>query len=74
MTGQLSKPARERCEEDRKIFAMVIGAEDPTSLVFLDETSVDLRVTYRLMGWGRIGSRSSRKSHFVRGTRHVNFT
>ncbi|KAF9780466.1 hypothetical protein BJ322DRAFT_1011813 [Thelephora terrestris] len=39
--------------------------EDPTRLVFLDETSVDLRVTYRLMGWSLVGLRAQRSEGLV---------
>ena len=42
--------------------------EDPRRLVFIDETSIDLRMTYQLMGWADVGSRATRRSHFVRGT------
>jgi hypothetical protein len=66
---QLSKHARERCDEKRQRYATLVGMENPQRLVFIDETSIDLRTTYRLMGWADVGSRAVCASHFVQGTR-----
>jgi hypothetical protein len=64
---QLSKPAAERCEDVRQQFSFIIGAETPESLLFLDESAVDLRMTYRQMGWSRKGCKAKKSSNFVRG-------
>jgi len=40
-------------------------------LIFIDETSVDLRVMYQLMGWVGTSSRATQRSHFVHGTQRV---
>jgi len=65
--NQLSKPARERSDEQRQHYATLVGMEDPQRLVSIDETSADLRMTYQSMGWGDVGSHVTQRSHFVCG-------
>lgn len=63
--------ARERSEAARRTYRFSIGVELPSWLVFLDESSLDTRVTYRLNGWSWRGQRARVRSHFVRGNRCV---
>ncbi|KIJ22688.1 hypothetical protein M422DRAFT_83984, partial [Sphaerobolus stellatus SS14] len=48
---RLSKAAAERNEEARSQYRFRIGAESPDRLVFIDESRIDCRATYRLYGW-----------------------
>ena len=50
--NQLSKPARERSDEQRQHYATLVGMEDPQRLISIDETSADLRMT-SVNGLGR---------------------
>ena len=57
-------------------FQWKIGAETPERLVYTDESAIDLRTTYRLMGWSYKGSQANMSAKFVRGQRygHTVFT
>jgi DDE superfamily endonuclease len=68
---QLSKAAAERNEASRTVFQLEIGAEPPERLVYTDESAIDLRTTYRLMGWNYKGCRARSKAKFVRGQRYA---
>lgn len=68
---QLSKIAGERKEERRCAFMMRVGVENPDRLVFVDETAVNLRSSYRLNGRSARGKRAYRVTNFVRGQRCV---
>ena len=70
---QLSKAAAERNEGSRCLYRFHIGHESPERLVFLDESRIDCRTTYRLYGWAEKGQRARVKSKFVRGTGYVFF-
>lgn len=56
---QLSKGAAGHSEGSRLAFMWHIGAEAPEQLVFTDERAIDLRTTYRQMGWSYKGSRAN---------------
>ncbi|KIJ46833.1 hypothetical protein M422DRAFT_226531 [Sphaerobolus stellatus SS14] len=64
---KLSKAAAERNEADRARSRFQIGAESPERLVFVDESRVDLRTTYRLNGWAPKGERAAVTAKFQRG-------
>ncbi|KIJ51782.1 hypothetical protein M422DRAFT_244132 [Sphaerobolus stellatus SS14] len=64
---RLSKAAAERNEEARALYKFRIGAESPEQLVFIDESRIDCRATYRLYGWAEKGKRARAKARFVRG-------
>ena len=68
---QVSKIAGERKEERRRAFFMRVGAEHPDRLVFVDETAVNLRSSYRPNGRSARGKRAYRITNFVRGQRYV---
>lgn len=70
-TIQLSKAADEWCEEARTTFQFAIGMESPEKLVFTDESAIDLRTTYRLMGWAYQGECAHIRAKFVRGDRYA---
>lgn len=61
--------AAERSEEKRRAYLWKIGREDPSKIVFIDESAVNLRTTYRMYGWAIQGQRAHVHAHFVRGTR-----
>ena len=44
--------------------------ESPERLVFTDESAIDLRTTYRLMGWAYQGERARIRAKFVHGDRY----
>lgn len=66
---QLSRVAKERCEAPRSAYQQQIGQYEPHMLVFADESSLDMRVTFRLNGWSRRGTRARTRTNFVRGDR-----
>lgn len=61
--------AAERCEETRLDFLMKIANEDPSRLVFTDESAVNVLTTYRTMGWSYKGTRARVRTYFQRGDR-----
>ena len=69
MILQLTRTAIERSEEKRKDFAARIGVYDPSQLVFVDESAVDRRTTYRGRAWAIRGHKATRKAFFCRGRR-----
>lgn len=66
---QLSKRAMEQTEDSRTAYQFCIGAEDAPRLVFVDESAINLRTTYRLNGWAMRGRRARILAHFQRGKR-----
>jgi hypothetical protein len=66
---QLSRVAAERCEEKRLRYRAEIGEYDPEQLIFVDESSVDRRTTYRNRAWSLRGTEAKHKAYFVRGKR-----
>jgi transposase len=68
---QLSKAAAERCEEARNEFRFRAGAYPSDFFVWVDESAVDLRTTYRLNGWAYKGRRARIRAVFRRGKRCV---
>jgi hypothetical protein len=68
---QLSKIAQERSYTRRLAFMRKICRQSAERLVFADETSVNLRNTYRLNGWSGKGRRAFRRERFDRGKRYV---
>ena len=67
--SQLTRTAIEQSEEKRKEFAARIGVYDPSQLVFVDESAVDRRTTYRGRAWAIRGRKAMRKAFFCRGQR-----
>ena len=65
---KLSKVAAERSQAARSYFKYAIGAESPDRLVFIDESRIDIRTSYRLYGWALKGDRARISAKFVRGT------
>lgn len=69
--SQLSVFAAQQNEDARDDFRYVIGREQLDWLVFCDETSIDMRATYRLHGWAKRGKRARLPESYVRGLRCV---
>ena len=59
----------ERSLEKRAEYIARIGQYDPQQLVFVDESSVDCRTTYRGRAWSLRGMQAQRKAFFIRGQR-----
>jgi hypothetical protein len=68
---QLSPIALERSAEKRLNFADRIGKYQANQLVFVDESSVDRRTTYRGRAWAVRGRQATRKTFFCCGRRSV---
>ena len=68
---QLSCIALERSAEKRADFGARIGTYEPHQLVFVDESAVDRRTTYRGCAWAIHGRKATRKAFFCRGRRSV---
>ena len=66
---QFSRIAIERSAEKRANFAARIGTYDADQLVFMDESAVDRRTTYRGRAWALCGRKATRKAFFCRGKR-----
>ena len=71
MCPQLSRVAIERSAEKRAEFGVRIGTYEAEQLIFVDESAVDRRTTYRGRAWAIRGSKATRKAFFVRGKRCV---
>jgi len=67
---QLTRVALERSAELRANFATRIGSYNPNQLVFVDESSVDRRTTYRGYAWALKGKPAQRKAFLCRGRRY----
>jgi hypothetical protein len=66
---QLTRVAIERSAELRVEFAARIGTYEANQLVFVDESAVDRRTTYRGKAWSIRGKPATRKAFFCRGRR-----
>lgn len=66
---QLSKRALEQTEATRSVYEFKAGGENPQRFVFVDESALNLRTTYRLNGWALRGHRARILAHFQRGKR-----
>jgi hypothetical protein len=55
----------------RSEFAARLGTYEPSQLIFVDESAVDRRCTYRGRAWAIRGRKASRKAFFCRGRRSV---
>ncbi|KIK72633.1 hypothetical protein PAXRUDRAFT_76928, partial [Paxillus rubicundulus Ve08.2h10] len=61
--------AAERSVEKRADYVARITGYQPEQLVFVDESSVDHRTTYRGRAWSIRGTKVQCKAFFVRGRR-----
>lgn len=69
---QVTRPAKERDENDRAAYQLLIGHwYRADQLVFADESHVNRHVTRRAYAWAPTGDRARRRDFFVRGTRCV---
>ena len=66
---QLSRIAIERSAEKRAKFVAHIGTYKADQLVFVDESAVDQRTTYRGYAWAIRGRKATRKAFFCHGKR-----
>lgn len=69
--AQVSRIAAERSAAKRLDYIARISTYQPDQLVFVDESSVDRRTTYRGRAWSIRGTKAQRKAFFVRGRRSV---
>jgi hypothetical protein len=67
----MSRVAVERSAQARFEYLARIGTYRADQLVFVDESSVDRRTTYRGRAWLIRGTKAQRKAFFVRGRRQV---
>ena len=67
----MSRVTAEQSAEKRLKYVARIGKYSPEQLVFVDESSVDRRTTYRGRAWSIRGTRAQRKAFFVRGRWYV---
>ncbi|KAF8549308.1 hypothetical protein OG21DRAFT_1421525, partial [Imleria badia] len=63
----ITQIAAERSVGKRLEYYVRIGLYQPEQLVFVDESSVDRRTTYRGHAWSIRGTKAQRKAFFVRG-------
>ena len=68
---QISRVAAEHSAEKRLEYIGRISAYEPRQLVFVDESSVNCRTTYRGRAWSIRGTKAQRKAFFVHGRRYV---
>lgn len=66
---KITRVAAERSSQKRLEYLARIGQYDASQLVFVDESSVDRRTTYRGHAWSIRGTKAQRKAFFVRGRR-----
>jgi hypothetical protein len=71
---QVTRIAVERSAAKRLDYVSRIGMYEVNQLVFVDESSVDRRTTYRGYAWSIRGTHAQRKAFFVRGRRYVELT
>jgi hypothetical protein len=67
----MTKRAAEQSAEKRLEYISRISKYSPSQLVFVDESSVDRRTSYRGRAWSIRGTKAQRKAFFVRGRRCV---
>ena len=63
----MTRIAAERSAEKRLDYITRISQYQANQLVFVDESSVDRRTTYRGRAWAIRGVAAQRKAFFVRG-------
>ena len=63
--------AAERSAEKRLEYLDRISQYHASQLVFVDESAVDRRTTYRGRAWSISGTKAQRKAFFVRGKRYA---
>lgn len=68
---QVTRVAAERSAQKRLEYVTRIGEYQADQLIFVDESSVDRRTTYRGRAWSIRGTKAQRKAFFVRGRRSV---
>ena len=68
---KLARVAAEHNEMVRSQYRFEIGAESPEQLVFIDESRIDRRTSYRLKGWTPRGKRAIVSSKFTRGQGYI---
>lgn len=66
---KITRVAAERSAQKRLEYIARIGKYQAEQLVFVDESSVDRRTTYRGRAWSIRGMKAQRKVFFVRGRR-----
>jgi len=66
---QITRVAAERSAEKQLDYISRIGNYMAEQLVFIDESSVDRRTTYRGRAWSIRGMKAQCKAFFVRGRR-----
>jgi len=66
---KITRVAAERSASKRLEYLARIGQYEARQLVFVDESSVDRRTTYRGRAWSIKGTKAQRKAFFVRGRR-----
>jgi hypothetical protein len=69
--SQMTRVAAERLAEKRLQYIAEIGNYQAEQLVFVDESSVDRRTTYRGHAWSIRGTKAQRKAFFIRGRRYI---
>jgi len=67
---KLSPVAIEQSEAKRRHYLNRVAFYEPDQLIFVDESSVDRRTTYRGRAWSIRGTKAQRKAFFVRGKRY----
>jgi transposase len=67
---KITRVAAERSGQKRLEYIARIGKYSADQLVFVDESSVDRRTTYRGHAWSIRGTKAQRKAFFVRGRRY----
>ena len=67
--SQLTRIPLERNADARAEFGGRIGEYAADQLVFVDESAVDHRTTYRGYGWSQKGHKATRNAFFCRGQR-----
>jgi len=66
---KITRVAAERSAQKRLEYLARIGEYNAEQLIFVDESSVDRRTTYRQRAWSFRGTKAQRKAFFVRGRR-----
>jgi hypothetical protein len=65
----MTRVAAERSAEKRLDYVTRIGQYQANQLIFVDESSVDRRTTYRGRAWAIQGVAAQQKAFFARGKR-----
>lgn len=66
---QITRVAAERSAQKRLEYVARIGEYSAEQLIFVDESSVDRRTTYRGQAWSIRGTKAQCKAFFVRERR-----